>query len=274
MISILYIGDVCGSVGRNILARELPRLRQKYQPDLVIVNAENSAGGYGVNAKTVNEITDAGADLCTGGDHTFTIPSFQTELNSGLNFIRAANYSPPGIPGKPYEVIDLGAKGRVGVIQLLGQELFAYSQKVNNPFLYLDEFHVKHPELQECDLVLLEIHAESTAEKLSLAWHARTKVQAVVGTHTHVATADNRLLGDHMGKVAYVTDIGQVGPYAASLWVKFDIAIHNFKYPFRRKHELEESKPQVLNSVLMKFERNTGQKYSPKSIDRVDVIIE
>lgn len=273
MISILYIGDVSGSVGRDVLTRELPKLKQKHNPDLVIANVENSAGGYGITLKTIEDAQSAGVDLCTGGDHTFGVKQFFAELNSSLPFIRPVNYSAKGIPGKGVEIIDLGSKGRVGFIQFLGTELFSHSPKVDNPFLYIDTFHEKHPELLECNLVVAEIHAESTAEKLTFAWHGRTKFQAVVGTHTHVATADNRVLGDHLGKVAYVTDIGQVGPYAASLWVKFDTAIHNFKYPFRRRQDLEEKKPHVLNSVLMKFEKGDNQKYSPLSIERTDVVI-
>lgn len=275
MIKILYIGDICGKVGRQAVKHILPKLKNIHKPDLVIANVENSAGGYGVTASKVQEITSFGVDLCTGGDHTFSIKQFASELNENqkLPFIRPANYESDNIPGKGYEVIDLGPKGSVAVIQVLGRELFAFNQKVLNPFLFVPKL-LENPEIASANLKIIEIQAESTAEKLSFAWSIRDKVQAVVGTHTHVSTADQRLLGDGKGKIAYVTDIGQVGPYNASLWVKFEHAIHNFKYPFRLPHEIEEGKPHIFNSVLIEFSTDSERKYSPKSIQRIDIELE
>lgn len=273
MLNILYIGDVSGRVGRETVTKVLPSLKQKHKLDLVIANVENSAGGYGIRERTVREMLDAGVDLCTGGDHTFAMKEFYEELQQEISFIRPANYEVANLPGKPWEIIDLGPKGRIGVIQVLGTELFTHSTKALNPFHFLDTTLLS-PEFTELDLIIVEIHAESTAEKLSLAWSVRDKATAVVGTHTHVATADNRLFGDEQGKVAYVTDIGQVGPYAASLWVDIDTAIHNFKYPMRKQHKLSEQKPYIFNSVLMKFEQKINKKYSPLSIERIDVTVE
>jgi hypothetical protein len=116
---------------------------------------------------------------------------------------------------------------------------------------------------------LIDFHAEATAESLSFAWYVRDRVEAVVGTHTHVATADNRVLD---GTTAYVTDVGQVGPYAASLWVDFENVIHNFKYPHRKRFEVAETGPRIFNSVLISFDPKKN--FSPKSIERVDVVIE
>lgn len=263
-IKVLWIGDVSGRVGRETLARVLPGIRNEYKPDLVIANIENSAGGRGVTAQTLQECISAGVDIATGGDHTFDVKGFVDELTPDHPFVRPANYDATSVPGKGYELVDLGAKGKVAVIQLLGRELFSTAPKVRNPFWYIDEL-LSQPDIAAADVRLIEMHAEATSEKSSLAWYVKGRVHAVVGTHTHVATADNRILG---GEIAYVSDIGQVGPYDACLWADYENAIHNFKFPDRRKLEVSENGPKVFNSVLIEI-KNT----SPLSIDRVDVIV-
>lgn len=265
-LKILFLGDVSGRVGREMVANKLPTLLAKYKPDLTVANVENAAGGFGVTAEVVQELLSYGVDLCTGGDHTFQIKSFYEELaTDNLAFIRAANYSAPGLPGNGYEILNLGQKGRVAIISMLGQEFIGKTEKVENPFWFIDEF-LEQEDIKAADFRLIDFHAETTAEKLSFAWYVRDRVEAVLGTHTHVATADNRLLG---GKTAYVTDVGQCGPYDASLWVDFDVSIHNFKYPFRKPHKLAETGPRILNAVLVSTEN-----FSPQSIERVDIVKE
>lgn len=270
MLKLLFIGDVCGKPGRETVRKVLPGIKAKHAPDLVIANVENSAGGFGVSRETVEELVNAGIDFCTSGDHTFAMSEFLESGMDDLPFIRPANYEAPGLPGKGVDFIDLRAKGRVAIINLLGQELFTHTQRVRSPFWFVDEM-LEQSEIKESDLVFIDFHAEATSEKLALAWYVRDRVQAVVGSHTHVATADNRLLG---GKIAYVTDAGQVGPYDASLWVDFENVIHNFKYPYRKPMKMAETGPRIFNSVLFTFDREIGKKYSPIAIERVDAVVE
>ncbi len=264
-LSILFIGDVSGSIGRDALKQVLPQIKQKHKPDLVIANVENAAGGHGVTREVITELISSGVDLATGGDHTFQIKGFYEDLSTDMPFIRPANYEAKNLPGSPYKILDLGAKGRVAVINLLGQEFFPQASRVRSPFWFIDEM-LDYPDIAAAEIKLVEIHAEATSEKLSMAWYLRDRAQIVVGTHTHVATADNRVLD---GKVAYVSDVGQVGPYAASLWVDFESVIHNFKYPNRKAFKLEENGPKIFNSVLIKLKN-----FSPVSIERVDVVLE
>lgn len=266
----MFIGDVCGSPGRAVVKRELKRIKQKYQPDLVVANAENSAGGFGVSRETVEELIDAGVDICTSGDHTFSINDFYYDNLAELPFVRPANYEAPDLPGVGYKIVDLGKKGRVAVINLLGQELFTYTQRVRSPFWVVDEL-LAQEDIAGADAIFIDFHAEATSEKLTFGWYVHERVQAMVGTHTHVATADNRLLDG----MAYVTDAGQVGPYEASLWVDFNSAVHNFKYPHRRNFSIVEKGPMIFNSVLIDLERSkSDQKYSPHSIVRLDSTLE
>jgi metallophosphoesterase (TIGR00282 family) len=272
MLKVLYIGDVSGSVGREVMKEVLPKVRSKHNPDIVIANVENAAGGYGINKEVVDELLSYGVDLATGGDHTFSIRDFFVDIQLGQPIIRPANYEGT-VPGVGHEIIDLGEKGRVGVVQFLGRELFNFAQKVHNPFLFAEEY-IKKNGLLDCDALIVEFHAESTAEKLTFAWSLRGFASAVVGTHTHVATADNRVLGDHEGKLLYVSDIGQVGPYAASLWVDFEVALYNFKNLVRLPHAIATTGPRIFNSVLLTFDRQNRERYSPLKIERVDIVVD
>jgi metallophosphoesterase (TIGR00282 family) len=267
MFKVLYIGDIAGNVGRDILHRVLPKIKSRYKLDLIIANAENTAGGKGVTREIIRELVGYGVDVCTGGDHTFDVKEFYEDLDLDLPFVRPANYEAV-LPGRGYQIVEMGKKGTVAIIQLLGQELFTFNQRVRSPFWFVDEL-LCEKEIKNADIRLLEIHAESTGEKLALAWYVRDRVEAVVGTHTHVATADARILGDEKGSVAYVSDIGQVGPYTAALWVDFDDAIQHFKYPTKQAFRMARGGPKIFNSVLISFENN-----SPVRIDRLDMVLD
>lgn len=263
---ILFIGDVCGDLGLDIVNRVLPSLKNTHNVDLVIANGENGAYGRGVTREVIERLVQSGVDVVMGGDHTFAIKGFADDLNgSDLPFVRPANYEAPDLPGVGYRIVDLGEKGKIAIMSVLGTELFTFNHKVHNPFWFIDEL-LQVPEIRDADIKFIDFHAEATSEKLSFAWYVKDRVQTVVGTHTHVSTADNRLLG---GRVAYVTDVGQVGPYEASLWVDFASAIHGFKYPTRVPFEAEKKAPYIFNSVLVTYEN-----FSPVKIERTDVVIE
>lgn len=272
MLKILFIGDISGRPGRETVSEVLPKVRDQYSPDLVIANVENAAGGIGITSAVIKELQGYGVDIFTGGDHTFRFKEFIEEIqDNSLPIVIPSNYEARSLPGKRFEVIDLGSKGTVGVINILGQELMPGVQRVTSPFWFIDDFFsgalpYSPQQLNKyADIWVCDFHAETATEKLSFAWYARNRLATVVGTHTHVATADNRLLGG----TAYVSDIGQVGPYEASLWVDFDITVHNYKYPNRKQFKISESYPRIFNSVLVSYEN-----YSPVSIERIDVALE
>lgn len=265
-VKILYIGDVSTRRGRESLKQIIPQLKQKHSPDFIIANIENAAGGRGVTHQTYTEILGYGIDLATAGDHVYSLKSFLEQPIEDLAFIRPANYE-SNLPGKQYEVVEVAGQ-KVAFIVLLGQDMMQSSRFVRNPFFYVDQM-LEQKEIAEANHIVIEVHAETGTEKLALAWYLKDRVSAVVGTHTHVATADNRLLGE---QVAYVTDIGQVGPYDASLWADFENVINNFKYPMRKPFEMAENGPIVFNSVLITLD--SKQNLSPLSIERVDIVVE
>jgi len=263
-LKILFIGDVSAKPGRELVKDLLPNLKIKHKPDLVIANCENAAGGLGVNRAVIDELMVAGIDYFTGGDHIWTIKSFRDELyDLNIPIVRAYNYEGSDkLPGKGYDIIDLGSKGRVCIITLLGQTFMR--SLARNPFWAIDELLEKLHKDADCPkTIIIDIHAEATSEKLCLGHYLKDRVTAVLGTHTHVPTCDNRL----MGNMAYVTDVGMVGALDSSLWVDFDIAIHNMKYPYRQIYEPEEDGKMVFNSVLITCEDGKSSK-----IERIDII--
>ncbi|MDD5251731.1 MAG: TIGR00282 family metallophosphoesterase [Patescibacteria group bacterium] len=205
-MKILVFGDLMGRPGRAAVKAALPRLKEKYAPDLVIANGENLAHGRGVTPDTVKEMVAAGIDLFTSGNHVWD-RSESWDVFSDPNLrervLRPANY-PPGLPGDGAKLLTIGAKN-VLVVNLLGRALLRVTP--DDPFRAFDrlinEFASKRP-----DVVLVDFHAETTSEKVAFGWHAAGRASAVWGTHTHVATADARILP---GGTAYATDIGFCG---------------------------------------------------------------
>lgn len=264
-MKILFIGDISAKPGRNTVKEVLPKIKEKYKPDIVIANCENAAGGYGINKATLNELQSYGIDYFTGGDHIWTIKEFREDLyDVTLPIVRAYNYEgTEKLPGKYFDIVDLGAKGRVAIITLLGQSFMKTFNR--SPFWAIDELLEElHKDPNFPKTVILDFHAEVTSEKLCLGNYLKDRITALVGTHTHVPTCDNRL----MSTMAYVTDVGMVGAMDSSLWVNFDIATHNLKYPYREIYEPEENGRMVFNSVLI-----TEDDGKASGIQRIDIII-
>jgi len=265
-MKILFIGDISGRSGRKVLKELLPSIKNKYKPDIVIANAENSAHGIGITKDVLTELLSYGVDFFTSGDHVWHNKEFIDELqDDSLPIIRPYNYEKTEkLPGVGYKLLDLGPAGKLLVVNLLGQSFM--KDHVRSPFWTMDELleDWNDPLLKDLN-ILIDFHAESSAEKLCLAGYLKDRgVSAIVGTHTHVPTADQRIIGE----LAYVGDVGMAGPLNASPWIKFDNAIHNFKYPFKMSPEIEEHGEMVLNSVLIELEGGKAKK-----IERVDKFI-
>ncbi|MBO6168006.1 MAG: TIGR00282 family metallophosphoesterase [Kiritimatiellae bacterium] len=203
---VIMIGDVVGNPGRRILRENAKRLRAEKHADAVIVNAENCAAGSGITADLAKEITDAGVDALTLGDHTWGQKEFAGQIDSVANLVRPANF-PPSNPGKGWRIITTPVC-RFAIVNLSGR---TFMQSVDCPFRTIDKVLAEIPK----DLpVFIDFHAEATSEKVTFAHYVDGRVTAVAGTHTHVQTSDARILPNG---TAFITDLGMTGPYISSL---------------------------------------------------------
>jgi metallophosphoesterase (TIGR00282 family) len=259
-MNLLFIGDVFGRPGRQILKNKLPELKHRYQADVCIVNAENASGGSGLLPEAADEILNAGADALTLGNHTWSKKDIQKVFEKSDRVIRPANYlahSANPTPGKGTCIVEAAGK-RIGVMNLLGR---VFMGSVDCPFQCADQRISDFGD--DVDYIFLDFHAEATSEKIAMGWYLDGRVAAVVGTHTHVATADNRVLP---GGTAYMTDVGMTGPHESVIGVKTESALHRFLTG--RPARFEPAKGDVqLHGVHIVLDPNTGL---AKSIERID----
>ena len=219
-MKVLAIGDVVGDIGLKALLGELPGLRERFQPDMLIVNAENAAGGVGTSAKQARRLLDSGVDVLTGGNHTLHDRTLFPVLESDPRVLRPANMARKA-PGRGSCTVDVAGGYRVAVINLMG--LVFIGQTAVSPFEVVDDLIERAR--RETDLVIVDIHAEATSEKVALAHYLDGRASLVFGTHTHVQTADARIL---TGGTAYVTDLGMTGPHDSVIGVRSEIIIKRF----------------------------------------------
>lgn len=215
---ILMIGDIVGRPGREAVRELLPGLRQRHAIDLVVANVENAAGGFGLTAPVARDIRAAGVDVMTGGNHLWDKKGSEDYLRQEPRLVRPANY-PPGTPGRTSVVVEV--KGtRVAVLCLQGR---VFMPPTDCPFRGLDALLAEMGDA--ADVHLVDFHAEATSEKQAMARYADGRVAAVVGTHTHVPTADERVLP---GGTAFVTDLGMTGPYDSIIGMETDVVVAKF----------------------------------------------
>lgn len=244
-MNILFIGDIVSRPGRKAVSTLLPSIREEYSVDLVIANGENLAGGRGVTEGTLDEMMRAGVDYFTSGDHIFWGETFSEILDDpGMRILRPANF-PDDVPGDGYIELDT-PKGKVAIINLIGHTSQNLDSISSDMYRSLDTILEKvDPEA----LVCVDIHAEYTSEKQALAQYCNGRVHAVVGTHTHVGTADARI-SRGMG---YVTDLGMCGAQDSVLGVESDIIIAKMKFPYPQKFEWVKTGEMIFSSVFMEF---------------------
>jgi len=239
-VKVLFVGDVVGGIGRRTLAALLPGLLDQHRPDFVVVNGENAAGGVGITEKTARELLELGADAITLGNHAYRHREAYDFLDREERVVRPANY-PKGSPGRGHTVVERDGI-RLGVVNLSGM---VFMQAMRSPFSEVD---VLLADLGDrVDAVLVDIHAEATSEKVAMGWHADGRATAVLGTHTHVPTADARVLP---GGTAYVTDVGMTGPRGGVIGVKREQAIERFLTLTHVRFETSADDP-WLNAVLV-----------------------
>ena len=239
-MKLLFVGDVVGGIGRRTLAALLPGIRDAHQPDFVVVNGENSAGGVGITQKTARELLEMGADAITLGNHAYRHREVYDLLDREERIVRPANY-PKGSPGRGHTVVERDGM-RLGVVNLSG---IVYLQAIRSPFADAD---AALAELRgRADFVVVDMHAEATSEKVAMGWHLDGRVTACVGTHTHVPTADARVLP---GGTAYVTDVGMTGPRGGVIGVKRELALERFLSLTNVRFETSDDDP-WLNALLV-----------------------
>ncbi len=248
---VLFIGDVVGGPGRRGLAGAMPELRERYAPDLVVVNGENSAGGMGITEKTAGALFDAGTDVITTGNHVYRHRSVYSFLNRSDRVVRPANY-PYANPGRGYTVVEAGGQ-RVGVINLSG----AIGLKVaRSPFHEVDNILEKI----ECDFANVDFHAEVTSEKEAMGWHLDGRVAAVLGTHTHVPTADARVLPQG---TAFISDVGMTGSRTSVLGVKPELILESMITQMPVKFETAEEDVWVMGAAVEVNDKGLADSITP-----------
>jgi hypothetical protein len=242
-VRILFIGDVVGGLGRRTLLGLLPRLREALKPDFVVVNAENVAGGIGITPKIARELLGSGIDAITLGNHTYRHREVYPYLDEEQRILRPVNFL-RSQPGHGTCVVERNG-ARLGVISVSGN-LF-----MNAALPAFSEADAAIHSLRDrADLILVDMHAEATSEKVGLGWHLDGQATAVVGTHTHVPTADARVLP---GGTAYITDVGMTGPRGGVIGVKRDQAIQSMLTRMPVRFETSDEDP-WLNGVLIEAE--------------------
>ncbi|MDD2366451.1 MAG: TIGR00282 family metallophosphoesterase [Desulfuromonadaceae bacterium] len=257
-VKILFIGDIIGKPGRQALSRELDRLVDRYMIDVVIANGENAAGGFGLTVEVAKELFRQGVHLLTGGNHIWDKKEQVSQVMADSRIIRPANY-PQGAPGAGSAVLTTPGGVKVGVLNLEGR---VYMKNLDCPFLTADreiEWMKK-----ETSIIFVDFHAEATSEKSALGWYLDGRVTAVVGTHTHVQTADERILPQGS---AFLTDVGMTGGFDSVIGMGVEETLHRFLTQLPAKFEVAKKNIR-LNAVVVSADETSGRALS---IERINV---
>ncbi|MCK4261531.1 TIGR00282 family metallophosphoesterase [bacterium] len=260
-MKVLFIGDVVGKAGRRAVRQLLPRIKRDREIDLTVANGENAAGGTGITPKIVDELFSQGIDVITSGNHLWDKKEIMPIIDKERRLLRPANY-PLVVPGFGSVVVETSSGLRVGVINLAGR---VFMSTLECPFLTAEREIKK---LRTETLVLIvDMHAEATSEKIALGWFLDGKVSAVVGTHTHVQTADERILPRG---TAYISDIGMAGSMDSVIGVKTDMVLHRFLTQLPVRFETAGEDVQLCG-VILDLDPATGK---ATSIERVQMKLE
>ncbi len=255
-MKILFIGDVVSSPGRDMVKQYLPQLKAKHKPNITIINGENSAGGKGITEKIYREFLEVGASAITLGNHTWHNKDIFEFIDSAKYLVRPGNF-PEGNPGVGIIFLKLNDI-EVAVISLQGR---TFLPSIDCPFRKADE--LVEEAKKRTPFVFVDFHAEATSEKHAMGWYLDGRVSAVVGTHTHVQTADERVLASG---TAYITDVGMTGPYDGILGVERDAVLKKFITELPVRFEVVKEGRNQLNGVIIDLDTKTGLSKSIKRI--------
>lgn len=259
-MKILCVGDIVGEPGRHAVKELLPQLKEELALDLVAANAENAAAGFGVTPRLANQLFEAGCDVLTMGDHTWDKQDLWPYLSENEDrMVRPANF-PPDVPGKGWCIRETRSGHKIGIINLLGRVFMRYN--VDCPFRKLEE--IVQQIKKQTNIIVVDMHAEATSEKVALGHFADGKVSALVGTHTHVQTADEKVLS---GGTAYLTDLGMTGPHDSVIGQKKEIIIKRFLTTLPERFEIAQDDV-ILNAALIDIDEDSGRARSIGRIQR------
>jgi hypothetical protein len=253
---ILFIGDIVGQPGRQMVARHLKPLVAEHGAEMILANAENAAGGFGITPSIGEELFNLGIDLLTSGNHIWDKKEAESYLAKEGRLLRPANY-PEEAPGTGVHVLQKGGR-MLAVLNVQGR---AFLPSIDCPFKTVDREIAQLGSVT--DTILVDFHAEATAEKQAFAWYLDGRVSAVVGTHTHVQTADERILP---GRTAYITDVGMTGPRNSVIGIRPDEAIRKFITQMPRKFTLAPG-PAQLSAVVL----DIGEDGRARGIQRLQI---
>jgi len=248
MLRILMIGDIVGRPGRTIVREKLLYLKNKYEVDFVIANGENAAGGNGITEKIAQELFISGIDFLTMGNHVWDNKDVFNFIETENRMTRPANY--PIAPGKGYQIVQVGKGPMIGIINISGR---TFMPPLDCPFKTADNIIQKISSVT--NIILVDFHAEATSEKIAMGWYLDGRVTLVAGTHTHVQTADEKILTNG---TAYITDVGMTGPINSVLGIEKEKVINKFVAQMPVRFEVAKG-PAELNGILVDINELTGK---------------
>jgi metallophosphoesterase (TIGR00282 family) len=268
VLRLLFIGDIVGRPGRELIRKGVRSLAERYRVDLVIANAENAAAGRGITRQIGDELLGWGVDVMTSGNHIWAQRETADYIGVESRLLRPANY-PSGVPGNGSYLARTGSGRPVGVINVMGR---VFMQDIDDPFTrVLEEIETLRGRTR---VIFVDFHAEATSEKVAMGWHLDGKVTAVVGTHTHVQSADDQILP---GGTAYLTDAGMTGPHDGVIGVEKSAVIDKFLRGMPVRMETATGNPR-LNGILIAADESTGKavavqrvSYSAQELDELAV---
>jgi len=248
---ILFIGDIVGKTGRNCLRQYLPEIKSEYRIDYIIANGENAAGGAGMTYDTYIELRDIGIDVITGGNHIWDQKDILSFIDHEPRMIRPANYPVESTPGRGSVIVETpNGKPDLAVLNLIGR---VFMKQVDCPFRTADRELLLLKE--KTDIIIVDFHAEATSEKQAMGWYLDGRVSAVIGTHSHVQTADQRILPKN---TAYITDAGMTGLYDSILGVDIEGPLRRFLTQMPHKLSISEGK-KVFNGIVIDIDEKNGK---------------
>ncbi|QTD42259.1 TIGR00282 family metallophosphoesterase [Sporosarcina sp. Te-1] len=255
-MKVLFIGDIVGSPGREMVFDYLPRLKKKYAPDVIIANGENAASGRGITKAIFDDLLRAGVDVVTMGNHTWDHKEIFDFIDDTDYLIRPANFSKEA-PGKGMTTITRNGV-TLSVINLHGR---TFLPPHDDPFTTANALMEEAKQISP--LVFVDFHAEATSEKIAMGWHLDGRASVVVGTHTHVQTADDRILPQG---TAYITDVGMTGPYDEILGMKKEDVLYRFQTNLPVRFEVPKKGRAQLNAIFAELDNNSGKALSVSRI--------
>lgn len=262
MVRVVCLGDIVGASGEAIFQKYAARIRQMYRADAIIVNGENSAqNGRGITPKVLENLRRCGADMVTGGNHSFQQKEMLPVYPERTDILRPLNF-PPNCPGKGYGFITLD-NVKIGVINAQGRIYMA--QQLDCPFRCVES--VLSFIRAQTPIIIVDFHAEASSEKIGMAYFLDGKVSAVLGTHTHAPTADERILS---GGTAFVTDLGMAGSLSSMIGMKREIVLNSMLTQMPAKFAVEDKGPYVISGVILEIDSATGKSVSIERIRIVD----